>query len=367
MLDTITTVSRQWASRPDDERFLSLTDLLAEVSRQRANSTAKVASNRRLLATPGDDHKALYIESDTGIATPTNWAFNQLASLAGGPAGYLRKLPSDLVADCINYGLRFNRDVEEVGLLSTVEGDGRIDLRAATGPNYGRIWNEDIVRALIDKFGDGTGRDGPWKVPGEFGRNVPITKSNTTIYGGDRNIFAFLADEQNRIETADRRPGEPGSFARGFYVWNSEVGAEAIGAAFFLFDYVCMNRIIWGVKEFREVRLRHTSGAPDRWLEQIVPVLASYSEASAKPVEETIAAAAAKKLDDVDAFLKQRFSRGRAEDIKQAHVREENRPIETVWDAVTGVTAFAKTIPHQDDRVAIERIGGQILDLVAVK
>lgn len=368
MLDTISTVSAQWASRPDDERFVSLPDLLVKVEGQRERSTARVLSNRRIGFEPGDDHKALSVITESGIATPTNWAFGQLASLAGAPAGYMRKLPSDLVADCLNYGLRFNRDVEELGTLSTVnDEDGLVELRAATGPGYGRVWNAEIVRALIDKFGDGTGRDGDWKVPGEFGRDVPITKANTTLYGGDRNIFCFLADEKNRIETLDRRPGEPGSFARGFYVWNSEVGSDTIGAAFFLFDYVCMNRIIWGVKEFREVRLRHTSGAPDRWLEQIAPVLASYSEASAKPVLETLEAAKEKKLDDVDEFLRKRFSRGRADDIKQAHVREENRPIETLWDAVTGVTAFAKTIPFQDDRVELERAGGQILDLVAVK
>ena len=51
--------------------------------------------------------------------------------------------------------------------------------------------------------------------------------------------------------------------------------------------------------------------------------------------------------------------------IKAAHEREEGRPIETLWDAVTGVTAYAKTIEHQDNRVGIERLGGKLLDLAA--
>lgn len=365
-LDTLHQASHQWATRPDDERFVSLPDLYKKVAGQRERSIAKVMSNRRLLAKPeGDDHKSLVVETgDSYDAAPTNWAFGQLASLAGAPAGYLRRLPADMAADCINYGLSHFRNVEEIGLLRTAgEGFEGDELRAATGPNYGRVWNEEIVSSLIQKFGDGV--TGQWKVPGEFGRDVTVNKSNTTIYGSDRDIFVFLCDEKNRIEVPNRRNGQPGSLARGFFVWNSEVGSATIGAAFFMFDYVCCNRIVWGVQQFQERRIRHTSGAPDRWLEEITPVLFQYSAASAKPVEEAIEAAREKKLDDVDTFLTKRFSRSRAEQFKAAHEREEDgRPIETVWDAVTAVTAYARSIPHQDERVKVEREGGALLDLV---
>lgn len=200
----------------------------------------------------------------------------------------------------------------------------------------------------------------------EFGQDVPITRANTTIYGSDRDIFIFLADEQNRIEMPNRRNGQPGSLARGFFVWNSEVGSQSIGAAFFLFDYVCMNRIVWGVQDFKEIRLRHTKSAPDRWLEEISPVLMEYSNASAAPIEQTIREAQRKRVDDdLDAFLRNRFTTAEAKAIQAAHEREEGRPIETIWDAVTGATALAKTIEHQDARVDLERKGGKLLDLVS--
>jgi hypothetical protein len=373
--------SRQWASRPADERFLSLDELYAKVRRERENSIQSVISTRKIKVQPHpiDTRRGIVIAGENTVAAPTNWSFNQLAQLAGAPASYLRKLPAPIVADAMNYGLRFNRDAEEVGILHTtmdvvVDNDtglvddentfGYQELRAATGPRYGRIWNEDIVGALIQKFGDG--RTGDFRVPGEFGKDVPITRNNTTIYGSDRDIFVFLADEHNRIEVKDRRAGQPGSLARGFFVWNSEVGAQSIGAAFFLFDYVCMNRIVWGVQEFKEIRLRHTASAPDRWLEEISPVLIEYSNASAAPIEQTIREAQQKKFDDdLDAFLAKRFSKSETVAIKAAHEREESRPIETLWDAVTAVTAHAKTLPHQDARVEMERKGGAILDLVA--
>ena len=369
-MTTLMQASNQWASRPADQRFTSLYELGAKVGYERTRSIGKVVSSRNLTFQPAADNptRGLVVGGKEGKApaTMTHWSFGQMASLAGAPAGYLRKLPAPIAADALNYGMRFDRDVSDIGLLVTSRDEDGFEVRAATGPNYGRIWNADIVTALIDKFGDG--RTGDFRVPGEFGKQVPITKENTTLYASDRDMFVFLADEEHRIDMQGRRNGEPGSLARGFFVWNSEVGSQSIGAAFFLFDYVCMNRIVWGVQQFKEMRLRHTASAPNRWLEEISPVLIEYSNASAKPIEETIRAAQQKKVDDdLDAFLKSRFSLSGAQvtAVKAAHEREEGRPIETLWDVTTGITAYAKTIEYQDDRVAMERIGGKALDLVA--
>lgn len=373
-MTTLMQASRQWASRPADERFTSLHDLHAVALKAREDSVQSVVSTRQIEIQPhpADPMKGITIAGDHGLADPTNWSFGQLASLAGAPASYLRKLPAPIVADAMNYGLRFGRDAEEVGVLRTrqeIAAPGESfpvqhqELRAATGPRYGRIWNSDIVGSMIDKFGDGV--NGDFRVPGEFGKIVPVTKDNTTIYGSDRDMFVFLADETNRMEIKNRRDGKHGTLARGFFVWNSEVGSQSIGAAFFLFDYVCMNRIVWGVQEFKEMRLRHTVSAPDRWLEEITPVLQEYSNASALPIEQTIAEAQQKRVDDdLEKFMRTRFSASESKAIQQAAIREEGRPIESLWDVTAAVTAHAKSIPHQDARVAMERKGGALLDLV---
>jgi hypothetical protein len=378
--------NRQWSTRPADERFTSLLDLDRKMRAIRDNSRATTVSTRRIEVAPSslDPRGGIAIHSDAGISTPTNWSFNQLSALAGAPVSWMKKLPAPMVADSLNYGLRFLRDAADVGLLATMSEvptiDGDLDLggdpvqfselRAATGPGYGRIWNSQLTSALVDRFGDGL--TGDFRVPGEFGKEINVTKANTTIYGSDRNVFVFLADEKNRVEMANRRDGKPGSLARGFFVWNSEVGSDTMGAAFFLFDYACSNRIVWGAQQYKEIRLRHTRHAPDRWIEEIAPVLDAYAHESAGPVEQTIALAQAAKLDDdLDAFLKKRFtgtSAFTANDVRaisDAHVREEGRPIETLWDLTTGITAMAKTIPNSDDRVAVERKAGRVLDMVA--
>src|SRR5258708_8347493 len=123
-------------------------------------------------------------------------------------------------------------------------------------------------------------------------------------------MLGTRAEPDRCIEIPNRRSGKPGSFARGFFVWNSEVGNTTLGAGFFLFDYVCCNRYVWGADQYTEVRIRHTSGAPDRWIEEATPVLREYAEGSAKPLLQAIDAARSNRIDvDPDQFLAQRFGK----------------------------------------------------------
>jgi hypothetical protein len=364
-MSTLMQASNQWMSRPADQRFVSLLALNEFVQAQRNNSKGKVLSSRDIHAVPLENdpsHEGLRVVGPNGGPVDvTHWSFGQLAGLARAPAGYLRTLPAPLAADNINYGLHYKREAEDIGVLLYKNG-GPAMLRAATGPGYGRVWNHTITESLVKRFGDGV--TGDFRVPGEFGKAIEVTKDNTTLYASDRDMFVFLADEVNRIEVPNRRDGQTGSMARGFFVWNSEVGSTSFGVAMFLFDYVCCNRIVWGAEGYREIRIRHTQSAPHRWIEEVTPAIEAYSRSSTASVTDALLAAQRKKIDDVDAFLKARkFTGTQITGIKAAHMADEQRPIETIWDATTAVTAYARGIQYQDERVDLERAGGKILDL----
>lgn len=365
---TLMKASNQWATRPHDERFLSLIDLRDHFQDVRRRSRSVVVPSTTIEVRPDaeDEINGLQVYGPNGQGyAPTHWSFGQLATLGGAPAGYLRGLPAPLAADNLNYCLKFKRDVEDVGCLISKDADGVGSFRAATGPNYGRVWNVEIAEALVKMFGDGV--TGDWRVPGEWGRALDaVTKQNTTLFASDRDMFVFLADEDHRIEMPNRRNGQPGSLARGFFFWNSEVGDKSLGWAPFLFDHVCENRIVWGAQNYREYRIRHTSGAPLRWLREVTPALTAYANGAASTVTDTIAEAQRTRVDDVKEFLGKRFglSKSVVTAASDAHEREEGRPIETVWDSVTGLTAYAKTIGNQSDRVAVETVAGNILDKV---
>lgn len=375
-----------WANRPADERFLSIPDMLRYKKALRHNSRAKVVESKVLTIAPSADtaDADILVGGANGAAySPTNWAFGQLAQLAGAPAAYLRTLPAPVVADCLNYGLQFNRQAEEVGVLlqrpipagadGVSAGEqfpvGSPQLVAATGPKYGRIWDADILAAVYDRFGDGT--TGRFQIPNERGNphHGHITPSNTTLYASDRDMFIFLADEHNKVEVPNRRNGESGFLSRGFFMWNSEVGSKTMGIATFLYDDMCCNHIVWGAAEYKEVRIRHSSGAPDRFLSEIQPALITYANSSTESITSAVEAARAAKIgavaDDVNDWLAKRFGKGRAASMQTAHKLEEGRPIETLWDASVAATAVARSIEHMDSRVELERLGGDMLTLAA--
>lgn len=175
-------VSSEWFSRPADERYLSLSELARSVqdradrSRTRVVESALIhveanrnAPERLALILPG---------TDTPIA-PTHWSFGQLASLVGAPAAYLRQLPAALAGINLQYGLASNR-AEQIKTLET--DDGRTELRAVTGPDYGRIFDAELVEAVQRIAGNGTG-DTRWKVPG-VGVGFTRKERRCSCYGG---------------------------------------------------------------------------------------------------------------------------------------------------------------------------------------
>ena len=360
MPETLCDAHTQWASRPDDERFTSLQDLYTHLVAQRAASRALIVSSRSIEAVPLDNGQHLTIRANDerfGDAhAPTHWSFGQLASLAGAPAGYLRSLPAPMAADCINYGLQVSREVEDVGLLA--QNHGTAVLRAATGPGYGRIWSSDIVGQMMQTLDLAA-----WKVPGVFGQALSeVTKENTTLYAGDRDMWVFLADETHRVDVPNRRNGATGQLYRGFFCWNSETGAGRLGLKTFYYDGVCGNRYVWGAEGVEEFSIIHRASAPDQYIEQMAPALTRYANASSQGITRAIEDARSDRLGDKTAeFLAKRFGPRMGAKIELAHVTDEGRPIETRWDALVGATAFARSIPHQDARIDFETEAAKLL------
>jgi hypothetical protein len=357
--------NEQWRTRPADERYTSLTELAAAAQHVMDSSASRVVPSKGLTADV--DGGKLIVKGPNGApAVPTHWAFGQLAARAGAPAGYLRDLPAELAADCVNYGLHVARPVEDVQVL-LYQNSGPTELHAVNGPNYGRVWNARVADALVQAFGDG--RTGTFRVPGEFGKQVPITKANTTLYASDRDMVVFLADEDKGCEVRNRRDGKTGRLSQGLAIGNSDVGAGTLWVADFIFDHFCMNRIIWGLREVEEIRIRHTSSAPYRFLSEVVPALKEMARSTIRLREAQIVAAQAAKVADLDKFLTGRkFTRAQVGGIKAAYKSDEGVELLndcSVWDAVVAATAYARGLQYQDARVGIEREAGKMLMAVA--
>jgi len=377
-------VSMQWMARPADQRFLSLNDL-HDFKRNfyEGSFTTRAKTDDFELITPeinspADLHKlTVGVKVDTGAridareVAPTNWAFGQMAGLAKSPASFLRELPSPLVADVLSWRLKHAREIEEIKLYG-----GSEELYAATGPDYGRIPDYEVVEAVRQVAGSGRG-EMRWKIPGVldwstnlYDPNAPVTKDSTTLYASDRDVFMFLVDDRNPIEIGKLKSGEPDLIFRGFFVQNSEVGSRSLKLAAFYLRGVCMNRNLWGVEGFQEIRIAHTRLAPDRWLQQAQPALKAYADGSQQKLIDGVKAAKEAKVatnqEEAVAFLTARkFSLSRAKAILEQGEKEEGTPPRSAWDMAQAITANARAMLNTDDRLAQEIVAGTILDAAA--
>ena len=370
------TVSRQWLARSPDERFLSLSDLRDAVAARRDKSVERRLNTRALEFVAPDPVRPEHIHDLSlslpggDVVKPSHWSFGQLAGLAKAPAAYLRQLPSQIVADALTYGLRWSREAEDLKLYSS-----DADLLAATGPDYGRIFDAEVVDAVMQVAGNGTG-DERWKIPGVldwrtrlYDPNHPVTPDTTTLFASDRDVFIFLVDDLHPIEVGKLPSGDPDLIFRGFYVSNSEVGRSSLRLAAFYLRGVCANRILWGVEGFEEITMRHSKYAPSRFIEQARPALTSYANGSVGKLIEGVEKAKAAKLasddDEMMQFLAARkMSRARATAVLEAVEREEDHKARTAWDVAQGITAVARTFSNTDERVEFEFEAKKLLDKV---
>ncbi|CAN7624244.1 DUF932 domain-containing protein [Pararhizobium sp. LjRoot238] len=369
-------VSSEWFSRPADERYLSLGELhdAAKSRTERAHARTVESSAIRVEATRDNAERLeLIVPGQRQPVAPTHWSYGQLCSLVGAPATYMRQLPAPLAAINLQHGLLNHR----AELVKTLEmDDGRLELRAVTGPEYGRIWDHELVSAVMNIAGNGTG-DTMWKVPGVLDWStmthnpfVDITKDTTTLYASDRDVFLFLVDDTHPIEAGRLSNGEPDLYFRGFYAWNSEVGSKTLGIASFYLRAVCANRNLWGTENFEEITIRHSKFAAQRFAHEAAPALTSFANSSAAPFVAGIKAAreriVARRQEDREAFLRRRgFSKGETGKVIEMVLAEEGRPPESIFDFVQGITALARTKANQDVRLELEGKAKRLLESAA--
>lgn len=367
-------VSSQWWNRPDDQRFLSLEELYGFVAERSERSYAETVATEQIeVRAEMDDEYALTFRMPDGQdVSPNHWSFGQVCSLIGAPASHYRQLPAAIGGIPLQYMLTKYRG-EMAKTFVTQQAD-RLELRAMNSLKYGRIHDYEVVKAVRDVAEDRSNGN-HWKIPGvlqgwnRYDPHAPVTKESTTLYASDRDVFIFLVDDTNPIEVGTLQNGDPDLLFRGFYVWNSEVGSKSFGISTMFLRGVCMNRNLWGVEDKKDLVFRHSSNAPDRFIHEAAPVLEGFAQQSPQrllaKVEASKAAIVAEDQDDRMGFLKkQGFSKTQSAKIIQTVLDEEGYEPKSIWDFVQGITAAARSVEHQDARVAIEEQAGKLMSKV---
>lgn len=375
--------SNQWSSRPADERFANITEMDAYCAAIKASAKTAEKPWGGLKAVALDGEVKLSFNPANPPARLTNFAFGQLAQKCDAPAGYLRTLPAELAATCLNNGIA-KRNGETAQIMAHV--NGSVTLRSITSDRYDRIWNADITRRLVV-----LARDQGWINPPAYANHddprahrataddvaahggasivqIGTMISSAGLYASDRDMFAFMIDPQRHI--AD---GSSDGLYRGFYCWNSEVGDRSFGLTTFYFRVICGNHIIWSASNVSTVKIRHIGDANERAFRQLVATVETYREQGAGNEEALIARArtiqlGTNKEEVLDRLFGMRLqiSKGRIEEAytKAVEFDNENNP-RSVYGMVNGLTRVSQSIPFANERVAIDAECSKVMALAS--
>jgi hypothetical protein len=372
--------SNQWSRRPADERFWNLDEMLARTDRYKNEARAATVRLPDLEVIPTGIDNGLVLKGKAAEANFTHWSFSQLCSMVGAPSSYLRQIPAEIVADALNHGMKSTPD-DESDKVMLLNANGDLKLRAITSDKYARIWNSDIVRRIMPL------REMGWKVPparpnGNDTRSRVATAEDCMpgskiqpgeliapagLYASDRDMFAFLINCDRPIMSG-KAP-----MYRGFFAENSEVGSAAFKLTTFLLNTVCGNHIVWGASEVNTISIRHLGGTAEaKAFGQLRVELTKYADSSANDMNAVIEHAQTMELgankDEVLDFLFAKRLAPRAT-LEGAYLLAEQHPEDgadnprSVWGMVQGITRLSQEKANMDERVALDRVGGKILEI----
>jgi hypothetical protein len=358
---TAFTAHREWASRPPDERFASVSALYDAARARRFASEERFIETHQFSTEAETDSDLVLRESSGQTAPLTHWSFEQLAAIAGAPPKYLRTLPASIASSAINYGLqRQRREAHQLFANRTAPWT----VHAITSQRYTRVHHDELAARVLDLMAVHPA----WHLPlgyrdGVYGAEMVPSGA----YLGDRDMFLFLVDGNRDLE--DPTDGSHAGLFRGFILRNSDVGAAALTLDVFLYRVICGNNIIWGFQHVAGFRRRHVGASiHEAWTDSLESVRAAL-DANLADDRTVILRATAQELgptreavlDAVGARLE--LSRKQAADAYGLAEQFEANP-RSIWGYVQGLTRLSQRTPWQDQRFALDRAATRLLTAV---
>ncbi len=377
----------QWSTRPDDQRFWTIGEMLVQTRhyRESAREATTELSSLKLQVNAKDN---LEIVGLSGIpASVTHHTFGQLSRTVGAPADYLRKLPAQLAAVNVNVGLHNS----EASANLLIHSNDSLILSAVATDSYTRIWDYDIVERLtaLESYG--------WRVPPARPVHADQTSARKAtaadvllcsshpgmgikegdmiapsgLYASDHDMFAFLVNEDRRIND-----GTADGMSRGSFISNSEVAnGRALKITMFLYRHVCGNHIVWNASDVNEIKICHRGDANERFDAGLTAELRKYADASAAEDESRITQSQRYSLGGTKADVLDTLFKGLRGDISRKSLESgydfaenashSDRTIDprTAWGMTQGLTAYSQTMPYAETRNAIDLAAGKVLSM----
>lgn len=359
-----------WNARGGDDRHTSLAELHDALAERWGRTRSDIVDFGRLDVLANEaGHLELRAPFSEESISLSHWSFAQLCRALNAPLSFLRRLPPDLAHQCLQHCLKSRGGQLRMVTEEELIGGNRVRrLRAIIGPRqrfykeYRAVPDHVIVKIVMNIVKKGIG-EANWRPPCELRKwisvkGLPIDiperplDESTALYTSDRYVFLFLVDVDNEIVIGDE------IYLRGFYCWNSEVGARSLGVGFFYFRALCENRQLWELEELHEIVFKYDDIHIERLENKFLTALLKFTMKPPKFFVKFIERAKSHVVATNDAerreFIAALGLARNASAIIKAVRREEHKDPETIFDFIQGITAVARTIPQQDKRLLLE-------------
>ncbi len=369
------TMHRQWASRPDDERFASLAAMAAKLEADDRSSGERPISfdQLKIQPSPNGNQDLQLVGPQGNPATFTHWSFRQLCGLAKAPAAYLQQLPADLASSALNYSLqqaeraqehdRAKLYLQQLGQTDPATLAPAMRVRAVTGRDYTRVHTAQIVRRLEQQIAGQTWRAPEVYARGEFGANLEPCVG----FAGDRDAYICLVDSDRTVTD----PTDPSQeLWRGIMVLNSEVGRRRLKWLFFLCQKVCANFMIWDYQEIASFDRVHTGTKIHDWTRELPQQMHTIRELPAATEQTTLDRAAGTELAKTKektisaVTTATRIPTATATAAYDAAEQWNQNP-RSIWGFAHGLTRVSQATGYQDQRLELDRAAQKLIAQVA--
>lgn len=380
---------KQWATRPEDQRFSNITEMQEAISNRNSKSKEFVARLQHLKVLADDDDSLRLNFGDASLA-PNNWSFSQLARAVDYPVNALdrEKISAPIVADILNYRIRklVDEDPEKNVNLYVHMDDNAMTLRSINSERYGRIYDTFVAAGIANLIKDG------WKVPparpaynnqkgtrpatiddvigiGEMGLQIKEGDmiAPAGLYAGDRDLFALIYNPNHITDDGTGR-----KLFEAAMIWNSEVGAGTFGIMKMKLAAICGNHILWDVQDVVQFKTKHLGDADKRakYLfidarEKLEKFNASDNQKAFDKLRNHIIAA--DKTEVIDTVYDMRISPVLTKkaleagyDMAELYSNEDGADANTPLGIMNGLTRFSQTLPNANNRWEIDNAAGAL-------
>lgn len=357
-----------WRSRLADESIISVNHMDHWIDSQK--ELVLDVDLPRVRVTSDSTSGEIHLELENYRVALTNWSFWQIARIVRAPARYLLSLPPKLAAECLQFS--FNHSGRQAKFLCRDIDKGSVQLRNAYNPRYHRTSETAIVRLAKRIVRKNLG-GGNWKTPRELnwlsvtGLNISedLINESTGMYISDRYVSIFLINEsRNSIVNVNNQ-----IYAWGIHIWTHK---QKFGFSFFFFRASCQNRQLWEVINRFGYEFPLREGNFDKFEIALEKELSEFPNKGVGDFSHQISLSQQNRVaENKDDALRVLVVLGFQNDVAHSIIESflngnesdsSNRFPVSAFDLIQAITAYARRITMQDERLYVEANAFRLLN-----